>query len=105
MSMQIVSGRADSITPFGPRRTASTLGVSVTQVITTSASRAASAGVSAQAAPASMTGWALLLVREWTMREWPALRRFSAMGAPMIPVPMNAMFCWVMGSPFALAAE
>jgi hypothetical protein len=80
------------ITPSSPSRTALTSGVSLTQVTTTSAPVAASRGEAARAAPFSATGCSLSLVRLCTTRGKPAFRMCIAMGAPMVPIPINATF-------------
>ena len=98
ISMQIVPSRADSITPSFSNRTFLTSGVSVTQVITTSAFFAASAGVSAQSAPAEITSYDVDFVREWMTSGKPALSRFFAIGLPIIPIPMKAIFNIVLQS-------
>jgi hypothetical protein len=80
------------MTPSGPRITASTSGVSLTQVMMTSAARAASRGDAARRAPALATGSSRSRVRLCTVTVWPALSKFAAMAAPMVPMPINAMF-------------
>lgn len=56
---------------------------------TSSASRARSAGVAANPAPAASSGAARSGLRAWTRRVWPALHRFSAIGCPMAPSPIK----------------
>ena len=77
--------------PFAPNSTASTSGVSGTMVKTTSAARATSAGLAQVTAPAAVISAGTLL-RVFTCTVWPALTRCRAMGAPMMPRPMNPMF-------------
>src|SRR5690606_8950352 len=59
--------------------------------MTTSAPRTASAAEPAARAPASARPWTAAGTRSNTVSEWPALIRLCAMGAPMLPRPMNAM--------------
>ena len=57
MSMTVAPSSTPAITPFSPRMTASTSGVSVTMVMTTWLPRAASFGVSTRSPPPSTTSW------------------------------------------------
>jgi len=52
----------------------------------------ASAGENAGRAPAPIRGCALAAVRLYTVRENPALSRFDAMPAPMVPRPNSTIF-------------
>src|SRR3954452_2540979 len=63
---------------------------SVSIVITNSASRTASAGVSARSAPSAASTLALSGVRFHTRTGKPAFSRLRAIGAPMMPVPRTA---------------
>ena len=90
-SMTRPPAASPSATPSGPNSTASTSGVSDTQVTTTSAARAASDGVAASAAPSATRSAARPGVRFQTVTSKPARRRFAAMAAPMVPSPTNAM--------------
>ena len=92
MSTTIAPAVAPWMTPFSPRTTASTSGVSLTQVMTMSAPRAASFGEAARRAPALATGSSRSRLRLYTVTSCPALRMFKAMAAPMVPMPMNATF-------------
>ena len=81
-----IQSGSESIEPI----VSSTALPSVSIVSTTSASRAASAGESATVAP--LTRSALSRVRFQTTTSWPARARFSAIGAPIVPVPRTAIF-------------
>src|SRR5438477_746612 len=94
--MTINPARADSITPSFPRITFSTSGVSVTHTNTKSAALAASLGELAHLAPWAINSSAFDFVRELTIKEFPPLSKCPAMGAPMIPVPMNATFAAIL---------
>ncbi|CUI79234.1 Uncharacterised protein [Achromobacter xylosoxidans] len=59
--------------------------------ITTSAPLTASAAEAADLAPASVSTLTAAGTRSNTARLWPALTRFNAMGAPMLPKPINAI--------------
>jgi hypothetical protein len=98
MSVKIRPGRAPSMMPFLPSATCSTSGELGSIVMRTSHGPATSRGEPAALAPcpaSSSTGGRLRL---WTTSEYPALRRFLAMGRPMIPSPMNPITC-AMGPP------
>lgn len=64
----------------------------LTIVITTSAPAAASFGEDATAAPCSARGAALDAVRLNTVTGYPAFNRFEAIGAPIVPRPINPIF-------------
>jgi hypothetical protein len=83
---------APSATPPGPKITCSTSGVSDTMVKITSDPRAASAGDAHAVAPASLSGCMDSGRRAFTRSAWPPLRRFKAMGRPMMPSPTKVMF-------------
>jgi hypothetical protein len=61
-------------------------------VMATSASAAAAAALGATFAPAALSGSVLSMLRFQTVSGKPAPRRRRAMGAPMSPVPMRAIF-------------
>src|SRR5919202_4751317 len=58
-------------------------------VMLISLNSATSRGESATEAPYCASCSALVLVRLWTTRSWPASKRLPAMAAPMIPSPAN----------------
>src|SRR5262245_27808148 len=64
---------------------------------------AAAPGDSAQAAPALTSAAAASLRTSYTTSSCPAARRCSAIGRPMLPTPMNAIFTG--GSSGSLAAS
>src|SRR5450759_2535542 len=74
--------RVDEVTPLRPNSTSSAASLLVTQVSTTSALLAASAGSCAQRAPAASSDSALPRLRLLTVRGSPAPIRRAAMGAP-----------------------
>ena len=73
--------------PSGPKMTASTSGVSDTQMTTMSASAAAAAGVSAIVTPCSASSGARPAVRFQPVTGNPALARLAAIAAPIVPRP------------------
>lgn len=81
---QAVPGRSAG---SASRRTSSAAAPSYSMVRTTSASRTASAGVSATWAPSAARGSALARVRFQARTVCPARARLRAIAAPMIPVP------------------
>ena len=89
MSMKTRPRRAPSTMPFGPSATCSTSGELGSIVMSTSHCAATSLGDPAALAPASTISSTGPRLRLWTTSECPALRRFRAMGRPMIPRPMN----------------
>ncbi len=60
-------------------------------VMTTSAPAAAAAAEGATATPAARAATSAAALRSKPRTAWPALTRLAAMGAPMLPSPMNAM--------------
>ncbi len=80
-----------SATPSGPNTTASTSGVSETQVTTMSAARAASDGEAASVPPSASRSAARPGVRFHAVTGNPALRRLAAIATPMVPSPTNAI--------------
>src|SRR6185436_2939884 len=90
--MTVNPDRAAAITPSAPRITFSTSGVSLTHRNTKSAPDAASRGLFTHLAPRPINSSAFDFVRELTISELPPTSRWPAIGAPMIPVPMNATF-------------
>lgn len=92
MSTTTEPGLAPSATPCAPNSTCSTSGVSDTITMTMSACAAASAMLPQPTQPAS-TGPAMVSGRRpCTNTVCPAFLRLTAMGRPMMPMPMNAMF-------------
>src|SRR5258708_28453435 len=77
--------------PSGPSKQAATASGSASMLKTTSAPRAAWAGLEATWAPALATSAALLRVRFQTRRAWHLGRREGAMPRPMRPVPTKPM--------------
>jgi len=69
--------------------TASTSGVSLTQVTMMSLRAATSAGPAATAAPASASGVMRPGVRFHTVRSKPAFNKLAAIAPPMMPSPMK----------------
>ena len=61
-------------------------------VITNSPWLAAALAEAAALAPKELSAYMLLGTKSNTVSAWPAFRRFRAIGAPMWPRPMNAMF-------------
>src|SRR5439155_143953 len=74
VSMSTEPDRRPASTPPSPSATARNAAGSVTMVMTNSPERAASAGVAATLAPASVSGSARLLVRFHTVSSWPESR-------------------------------
>src|SRR5699024_6453821 len=94
-----VPGRAWAKTPPWPDRSASTSGESGTIVMTASASATASATVSAPVPPSAIRASTLPRLRLWPTTVYPARTRLRAMGRPMMPRPMKAIFCRAMVFP------
>lgn len=63
----------------------------------TSADSATAAGESAGSAPSSANRSTDSGDRLWATTSYPASRTFSAIGSPMIPVPINPIVCCVIG--------
>ena len=82
----IIPGASELSTPFSPNNKLSTAFVSETHIHTTSAPRAASAGVAAVRAPST----SLPAERFHTATSCPAFARLAAIDRPMIPNPKNA---------------
>ena len=92
ISMTIVPGRADSKMPPSPNITCSTSEGYPTMVITTSASRTASAIDPAHTAPvASAVASAFSIERLQTVTGYPFWRSRATMDFPMTPVPIKPM--------------
>src|SRR5215470_16287106 len=87
--MTTVPEPTPSSTPPAPRITARMSAGPGTQTQTTSHCAATSRGESAQMAPRSSNGAATSGRRSWTTSEKPARRTKPAIGAPMLPRPMN----------------
>src|SRR5450759_5727710 len=92
-SMTRLPLRAPLATPPGPKRTASTSGVSDTQTMTTSETAATPDGEAASCAPAFTRAEARPGVRFHTVNGDPALRRLAAIDAPIVPRPTNPTCC------------
>ena len=88
--IKVVASEAPAATPSGPSVTSRSASGSATIVITTSALRAASAGLSAATAPSSVNGFALSVVRFQTTSSLPASSSRRAMRMPIAPSPMKA---------------
>ena len=80
------------IAPFGPHKTSSNAGGSLTIVRRKSEVAATSCGDFASFAPAATRSSAREAVRFHTVREYPALIRFMPMGRPIKPRPINPIF-------------
>ncbi len=93
MSAKISPGFAPSMMPSLPSATSSTSGEFGSIVMRTSDCAATSRGVPADFAPAPTSSSTGPRLRLWTTSGYPALRRFLAMGRPMIPRPMNPITC------------
>src|SRR5437667_6657610 len=92
-SITMAPARRVSRIPPLPVTTSSTAAVSLTMIMTTSAWRAASAGLATTVAPAFSRASALLRVRLNVVTLCPVLTRFRAMGWPMMPRPTKPMDC------------
>ena len=99
MSMTRSPAAAPSITPPSPNTTASTSGVSLTQMMVMSLAAATALGESAPAAPRSRKGSMRLAVRFQTVTAKPAFIKLSTMPRPMMPRPMNPIFSLILGCP------
>ncbi len=75
--------------PSGPNRTASTSGVSETQMRITSLAAATLSGVSAAVAPSLTRSTARAGVRFQTVTGRPERTRWPAIAAPIVPSPRN----------------
>src|SRR6266478_75820 len=78
--------------PVGPHKTSSNAGGSLTMVRRKSEAAATSCGDFASFAPAATSSSAREAVRFHTVREYPALIRFTPMGRPIKPRPINPIF-------------
>ncbi len=99
MSATISPGRAPLSTPSGPIATCSTSGESGTMVTTISDWAATSAGLAPARAPACRSSSTFARVRLCTVTSNPALRRFRAIGVPMMPSPTSPTRPIVVGMP------
>ena len=88
-SMISVPSWAPAATPSGPKRTASTSGVSDTQTTTMSLAAATSAAVAANVAPRSASSGARPTVRFQTVSGKPARTMLAAIAEPIVPRPMK----------------
>ena len=79
-----------------PQYSASTCWLAGNMLMTTCAPATASSADVAMRAPASPKGLQAAGVKSKPTTVWPALCKLSAMGAPMLPKPMNAMFMTVL---------
>src|SRR4051794_33358643 len=86
----MASGAAPLTTPSAPSATASTSRGPGSEDMMTSASRAASRGVSAQAAPCSRAGPAASRRTSVTTSSWPCSWRLATIRLPMVLRPMKA---------------
>ena len=91
MSMRRAFSRRAPATPVGPSRTSTNASGLPTIMMTTSAAAAATRGVEARRAPPAVRGAARDGVRLKTRRGNPARRRFEAIGAPIVPRPIQAI--------------
>ncbi|MCY1527122.1 hypothetical protein D9M68_621780 [compost metagenome] len=93
MVLHSMTSAEDGILPSrsSPRYSPSTCLLAGSMEITTSAPLTASAAEAAALAPASVSPFTAAGTRSKTVRLWPALTRFNAMGAPMLPNPINAI--------------
>src|SRR5699024_401348 len=82
----------------GPVTTLETSGESGNIVITTSACWTASRIDAAAVPPAAARSSAFCGERLYPVTSYPAATRFLAMGSPMIPSPINAIFCCVIST-------
>src|SRR6185369_1750613 len=89
MSTTSVPAAAPSATPAGPKRTASTSGVSETMVITTSLAAATAAGLSRRWTPRSSNSAARPGVRFQALTSKPARAALAAIAPPIVPSPTN----------------
>ena len=106
ISMIISPLRAPSSIPCGPATTSSTCMELGTIVITISDAMATARGEGANLAPACMTsctsglsGWRAKIVT-----LYPAFKRFSVIGRPMTPIPINPICIKNILSRFILAS-
>src|SRR5262245_53811249 len=90
--MYTAPGAIDSRMPSGPTVTRSISTGPGRHVATIAQPAAAAPGDSAQAAPALTSDAAASRRTSCTTRSCPAARRCPAIGRPMLPTPMNAIF-------------
>ena len=79
-------------TPSSPSQTLRTWAAAGSMVITSSAPVAASRGEPLMLPPSSASSLSTVWFRSNRFSAWPALIRLRAMGAPMLPKPINAIF-------------
>jgi hypothetical protein len=91
MSTTVLPADRPAATPAWPNSTCSTSGVSGSIRKMTSAFDATAVASAQATAPASRSA-AGTDERVWTKSSCPAARRWPAMGAPMMPRPMNPSF-------------
>src|SRR6516225_1589487 len=78
--------------PLGSRHTCSISVGPGRQVATTSHSAATAAGEADHVAPAASRASAASRRKSWTTSVWPACSSWPAIGAPILPTPMNPIF-------------
>src|SRR5688572_20119041 len=78
--------------PAPPRNRPSTCALAGSMLITTSASATESAAEEAMPRPSAAYFLQASADRSKALTSWPAFFRFMAMGPPMLPRPMNAIF-------------
>ena len=91
-SMTTVPSSTPSDMPSSPKLTAFTCCGMGRHVTTSSLPEAASAGVSAQCAPSSSMSVAASGLRSWTVNSSAAVIICLAIGLPMCPMPIHAIF-------------
>lgn len=94
-SITVAPAPRPASTPFSPDSTERTCGAAGSIVITNVAPDAASRGEAATCAPASCSARNASALRSNACTSWPAFSRFSAIGAPMWPRPINPIFMLV----------
>src|SRR3546814_60695 len=92
MSITSVPFFRPAATPLSPNSTASTCGVSGTMAMTTSLAAATSFGVLASFRPFFFSSSGAGVLCTQLVTSWPPSSRWPAMGAPMMPRPMNPIF-------------
>src|SRR5471032_3303465 len=79
-------------TPSSPSQTLRTCTAAGSMVITSSAPSAACRAEALMLPPSCASSASTVLFRSTRFSEWPALIRLRAIGAPMLPRPINAIF-------------
>ncbi len=95
--LSIINAPAGSMPskPLSPRYSASTWALAGSMLTTTSAPWAASKALAATVTPSARTASQAAADKSKAATSWPAFFRLTAIGPPMLPIPINAIFMMI----------